>query len=76
MGKRCYRCGSDDLIKVVSARSLVIPEIKQAVAEGLAEVSCGCAGFQTGHRTKCRNCGFVWDDLMEAQLEQNRRENE
>ena len=69
MTKKCYRCGSENLVKVVPAKALVIPEIKKEVEDGLAEASCGCAGFQTGYRTKCRDCGFTWDYLMERQME-------
>lgn len=71
MAKTCYRCGSENLIKVVSAKSLVVPEIKAQVEAGLAEVSCGCAGFQTGSRTRCKDCGFTWDYLIEQQMEQD-----
>ena len=68
MIKKCFRCGSDNLVKVVSAKSLVIPEIKREVESGAAEVSCGCAGFLSSHITRCRNCGFEWDDIMERQM--------
>lgn len=69
MAKKCYRCGSENLIKVLPAKALVVPELKKEVEAGLAEVSCGCAGFQTGHRTKCKACGFTWDYLLERQME-------
>lgn len=69
MTKKCYRCGSEKLIKVIPAKTLVIPELKKEVEEGLAEVDCGCAGFQTAERTRCRDCGFTWDYLTERQME-------
>ena len=43
MAKKCFRCGSEKLVKVVPAKALVIPEIKQEVEDGTAVVSCGCA---------------------------------
>ena len=58
------------LVKVVPAKALVIPEIKQEVEDGTAVVSCGCAGFLSSHMTRCRNCGFEWDDIMEQQMMQ------
>ena len=76
MGNKCYRCGSENLIKVIPAKALVIPELKKEVEDGLAEVDCGCSGFQTGHRTKCRDCGFMWDYLTEQQLERQLAEKE
>ena len=76
MVKKCYRCGSENLIKVIPAKALVIPELKKEVMDGLAEVSCGCAGFETGSRTKCKDCGFVWDYLIEQQLEELKKEEE
>ena len=65
MAKKCFRCGSEKLVKVG-----VIPEIKQEVEDGTAVVSCGCAGFLSSHMTRCRNCGFEWDDIMEQQMMQ------
>lgn len=70
MAKKCYRCGSENLIKVISAKTLVIPELKAEVEAGLAEVDCGCAGFQTASRTRCKDCGFTWDYLIEEQMKE------
>ena len=70
MAKKCFRCGSEKLVKVVPAKALVIPEIKQEVEDGTAVVSCGCAGFLSSHMTRCRNCVFEWDDIMEQQMMQ------
>ena len=36
MAKKCFRCGSEKLVKVVPAKALVIPEIKQEVEDGTA----------------------------------------
>ena len=46
-----------------------MPEISEAVAEGLAEVVCNNDGFMTGYRTRCEDCGFEWTPLMEERLE-------
>ncbi|MEG0830657.1 MAG: hypothetical protein RSD88_08580 [Anaerovoracaceae bacterium] len=69
MKQKCYRCGSENIIKVVPAAAMAVPEIKSEVEAGKAEVSCGCTGFQTGSRKKCKSCGFQWDSVIEAQLE-------
>ena len=69
MVKKCYRCGSERLTRLVPAGALVVPEISEAVAEGLAEVVCNNDGFMTGDRTRCEDCGFEWTPLMEERLE-------
>ena len=69
MVKKCYRCGSKRLTRLVPAGALVVPEISEAVAEGLAEVVCNNDGFMTGYRTRCEDCGFEWTPLMEERLE-------
>lgn len=72
MKRKCFRCGSENLVKVVSAKALVIPEIKQEVESGAAEISCGCTGFLSSHMTRCKNCGFEWDNMMERQMMQQK----
>lgn len=69
MVKKCYRCGSERLTRLVPAGALVVPEISEAVAEGLAEVVCNNDGFMTGYRTRCEDCGFEWTPLMGKRLE-------
>ena len=69
MVKKCYRCGSKRLTRLVPAGALVVPEISEAVAEGLAEVVCNNDGFMTGYRTRCEDCGFEWSPLMGKRLE-------
>ena len=69
MVKKCYRCGSERLTRLVPAGALVVPEKSEAVAEGLAEVVCNNDGFMTGYRTRCEDCGFEWTPLMEERLE-------
>ena len=46
-----------------------MPEISEAVADGLLEVVCNEDGFMTGYKTRCEECGFVWTPLMEKRLE-------
>ena len=65
MVKKCYRCGSERLTRLVPAGALVVPEISEAVAE----VVCNNDGFMTGYRTRCEDCGFEWTPLMEERLE-------
>ena len=69
MAKKCYRCGSERLTRLVPAGALVVPEISEAVAEGLAEVICNNDGFMTGYKTRCEDCGFEWTHLMGKRLE-------
>ena len=69
MAKKCYICGSENLTRLVPAGALVVPEISEAVADGLLEVVCNDDGFMTGYRTRCENCGFEWTPLMEKRLE-------
>ena len=69
MAKKCYSCGSENLTRLVPAGALVVPEISEAVADGLLEVVCNDEGFMTGYRTRCENCGFEWTPLMEKRLE-------
>ena len=69
MVKKCYRCGSERLTRLVPAGALVVPEISEAVAEGLAEVVCNNDGFMTGYRTRCEDSGFEWSPLMGKRLE-------
>ena len=73
MVKKCYRCGSERLTRLVPAGALVVPEISEAVAEGLAEVVCNNDGFMTGYRTRCEDCGFEWTPLMEKRLEAEKK---
>ena len=76
MAKKCYRCGSERLTRLVPAGALVVPEISEAVAEGLAEVVCNNDGFMTGYRTRCEDCGFEWTPLMEERLEAEKNQKE
>ncbi len=69
MAKKCYICGSENLTRLVPAGALVVPEISEAVADGLLEVVCNDDGFMTGYRTRCEECGFEWTPLMEKRLE-------
>ena len=69
MVKKGSRCGSERLTRLVPAGALVVPEISEAVAEGLAEVVCNNDGFMTGYRTRCEDCGFEWTPLMGKRLE-------
>ena len=36
MAKKCYRCGSERLTRLVPAGALVVPEISEAVAAALS----------------------------------------
>ena len=45
MIKKCFRCGSDNLVKVVSAKSLVIPEINARLKAELPKSAAAARGF-------------------------------
>lgn len=69
MSKKCYKCGSENLIKIVPAGALAVPEVSEAVAIGIAEVVCNDDGLMTGYRTKCKDCGFEWTYTIEQKFE-------
>ena len=50
MAKKCYICGSENLTRLVPAGALVVPEISEAVADGLLEAVCKDEGFMTDCR--------------------------
>lgn len=74
MSKKCIKCGSENVIKIVPAASMVIPEVKQEVKEGRAKVSCCCAGGFSGTSYKCKDCGFKWDSQIEEHMEKQQEE--
>ena len=61
MANKCFRCGSEKLVKVVPAKALVIPEIKQEVEDGTAVVSCGCAGFLWQYEPAVHTVCWSWN---------------
>lgn len=65
MGKYCPRCKSEHIIKIVPAKSIVIPEVRKEIENGTARASCGCVGHFWGEEYECRDCGFHWDPLIE-----------
>jgi len=42
--KKCFKCGSTHVAKVVPASALCVPEIRKDVEEGRAVANCCCAG--------------------------------
>ncbi|MGI6722119.1 MAG: hypothetical protein ACOX4I_06165 [Anaerovoracaceae bacterium] len=70
--RTCPKCGSENYVKVVGAKSLIIPEIKDEVKQGITEIACGCHGTFSGVEYRCRDCGFRWDDLIERGMRQSK----
>lgn len=73
MEKKCYKCGSSNIAKVVSASSASIPEIKKDIEEGRSVASCCCAGTGSGGVYRCRDCNFEWDYYYEIGVQQQEK---
>lgn len=71
MEKKCYRCGSTNVAKVVAASSAYLPEIKKEILEGRAVVNCCCAGGATNGLQRCKDCGFEWDYYYERAMQKD-----
>jgi len=65
--RTCFRCGSKNVIKQVSTLAASMPEIRDEILAGKAEISH--RSIQSGVFYKCRDCGFSWDTMVERQLE-------
>jgi len=72
--RTCFNCGSKKIIKQVSTLVASMPEIKEEIMAGTAEISH--KSFQSGVFYRCDECGFSWDSMVERQLEINRAEKE
>ena len=70
MKRKCYKCGSTNIAKVVSGNAAFIPEIKKDLIEGRAVLGCGCSGGGTTGLYRCVDCGFEWDYYYERSMEQ------
>lgn len=65
MERKCYKCGSTRIAKVVPASALCIPEVKKDVAEGRSVVNCCCGGVAGSGVYRCLDCNFEWDRYYE-----------
>ena len=72
--RKCFKCGSTKIIKQVSTLVASMPEIKEQIMAGTAEISH--KSFQSGVFYRCDECGFGWDSMVERQLEADRAERE
>lgn len=72
MKKKCYKCSSANVAKIVSGNAASIPEIKKNLIAGRAVLSCGCGGSGTTGLYRCLDCGFEWDYYYERALEQKK----
>lgn len=70
MEKKCYKCGSTNVVRVVPASLAGIPEIKKDIEEGRAVASCCCAGAGCGTVYRCQDCNFEWDHYYELGMQQ------
>lgn len=64
--KKCLRCGSEHVVKVVPASALCVQEIRKDVEEGRAVASCCCGGTAGSGIYRCLDCNFEWDRYMET----------
>ncbi|WP_027399227.1 hypothetical protein [Anaerovorax odorimutans] len=76
MEKKCYKCGSTNVVKVVPAGSACIPGIKEDIKEGRAVVNCCCAGKGSSDIYRCKDCNFEWDYFYELGMKQQEEEND
>lgn len=70
MGKKCFKCGSTNVVKVVSGNAAFIPEVKEELIAGKAVMGCGCGGSASTGLQRCMDCGFEWDYYYERAMEQ------
>lgn len=75
MEKKCFKCGSTDIVKVVPASAASIPEIKKDIEEGRAVMSCCCAGTGRSSVFRCKACGFEWDYYYELGVSHQEENN-
>lgn len=75
MERKCFKCHSTKVVKVVPAAAAGIPEIRRDIQEGRAVVSACCAGTGRSSLYRCQDCGFQWDHYYEigaSQQEESR----
>lgn len=75
MEKKCYKCGSANVVKVVPASAAGIPEIKKDIIEGRSVISCCSAGKASGSLYRCKDCNFEWDHYYELGIQQQEKEH-
>ena len=66
--KKCLRCGSEHVVKVVPTSALCVPEIKREVEAGRAVANCCCGGTAGSGIYRCLDCNFEWDRYMEMSI--------
>jgi hypothetical protein len=69
MEKKCYKCGSANVAKIVPAGAACIPEVKKDIVEGRAIACCCCAGTGSTGSYRCKDCGFEWDYYFELSMQ-------
>ena len=68
--KKCYRCGSFNVAKVVPASLAYLPEIREDILKGKAVTKCCPAGQGVSGQYRCLDCDFEWDYYYEiSQME-------
>lgn len=73
--KKCYKCGSANVVKVVPASAAGIPEIKKDIIEGRSIISCCSAGKASGSLYRCKDCNFEWDHYFELGIQQQEKDH-
>jgi len=67
--KKCYKCGSEKVVRIVSANAACIPSVKEQILSGKAEMNCCCAGTGSTGMYRCKDCGFEWDYYYERAMD-------
>lgn len=76
MERKCYRCGSARIAKIVSPTSANLAGIRKEIIEGKAIVKCGCGTMGSTGRYQCLDCDFEWDHFFEMAKEQEKKDLE
>lgn len=76
MERKCYKCGSTNIARVVPASLATVPEIKKEILEGRAVMNCCCAGTGTKELYRCKDCNFEWDYFYELGMKQQEESEE
>lgn len=69
MDKTCPKCGSKDIVRVVtSAMLLAVPELRKEVKAGRAVACTACCGTGSSRTFRCKSCKLQWDENMEEDI--------
>jgi hypothetical protein len=72
MERKCYRCGSSNVARVVPPSMAADPDVRKEILEGKAVAACCSAGFTASGLYRCKDCNFEWDYYYERARESER----